>query len=91
MAVAGRDVNVRLNIRGINELMRGDAAQKRVNEVAYRMRAAAGGGHSAVVPGAGLKRHRWVARAYVQQDDDAQSRKDPNGVELLRAMDSVKE
>ena len=81
---AKNNVRVRLNIRGINKVMRDDAMQKKTNEIAARMKNRAGDGH-VMVP----SRHRWVARSYVQQKDAAQARKDPNGMELLRAMGEV--
>lgn len=84
-------VQVKLKLSGLNQLMRSAPVQSKVNELAYRMATAAGPGHKVVVPGKGLKRHPWTARAYVQQEDDAATRRDPNGTALLRAIDQVKE
>ena len=79
-----RDVRVRLRLPGLNRVMR--AAQPVVNRAAYRMASAAGPGHEVVV-----SPHKWVGRAFVQQADDEQAKKDPSGADLLRAIDSAKE
>lgn len=81
-----KNVEVRLRLPGINKVMRGEGAQRKVNELAYRMLAAAGPGHEVVVTP-----HRYVARAHVQQEDDVQARRDPNGIELLNAMGATRQ
>lgn len=81
-----KNVDVRLRLPGINKVMRGDGAQRKVNESAYRMRAAAGPGHDVVV-----SPHRHVARAFVEQATDTQARKDPDGAKLLGALNAVRE
>lgn len=79
-----RDVRVRPMIKGINQVMRGPGAAKAVNEAAYRALSDAGPGHE-VIP-APVRKHPWVARAYIQQEDAAQARRDPDGLKLLRAI-----
>ena len=81
-----RDVRVRLKLKGINTVMSGKGARSVVNVVLYRMGSAAGPGHR-VVPAEAVA-HRWVARGYLEQEDLAQARKDPNGIQLLRALGS---
>lgn len=69
----------KLVIKGVNQVLRD--AQPVVNEAAYRMKAAAGPGHHVTV-----NPHKWTARAHVEQANDAQARRDPNGLSLLRAL-----
>ena len=80
------DVNVKLKLIGLNKVMRSAAVQSRVNAVAYRMKDAAGPGHKVTV-----KPHRWGARAFVEQEDAAQARKDPDAIRLLGALSEVSE
>lgn len=69
----------KLVMKGVNKVLRD--AQPQVNEATHRIAAAAGPGHRAVV-----YPHRWTARGFVEQVDDAQARRDPNGLSLLRAL-----
>lgn len=69
----------KLVMKGVNKVLRD--AQPQVNESAYRMKAAAGPGHQVVV-----NPHKWTGRAHVEQETDAQARRDPNGLALLRAL-----
>lgn len=79
-----KNVDVRLKLTGLNKVMRSPEVQAVVNEKAYRLASAAGPGHRAVV-----SPHKWVARAFVEQEDAAQAKKDPNGLSLLRALGHV--
>ncbi len=75
------DVKVRLALRGINKVMTSPGAVAEVARVANRRRAAAGPGHRVIV-----YPHKRTARAFIEQEDVKQARKDPGGKALLRVV-----
>lgn len=79
-----QQVRVQLNITQLNKLMRGPESLAEVARRAHRLAAAAGPGHKVII-----NPHRWTGRAFVEQEDAHQARKDPGGTELLRAVGTV--
>lgn len=51
---------MKINLKGVNKVMRSPGVQKVVDEQAHRIKNRAGDGYEAY-----SKPHRWVARAYV--------------------------
>ena len=74
------DVNVRLNLRGLNRLMRSDTMQSEVNAQAARVAARAGSKFQ-VHP----SKHRWTARAFVETKE-GETVTDSDRIALLRAL-----
>lgn len=75
-----KDVRVRLNLRGINKLMRSAPVQAEVNAQAGRVSASAGNKFQ-VHPDP----HRWTARAYVEPRA-GERLTDADRLALLRAL-----
>ena len=74
------DVNVRLNLRGLNRLMRSDPVQSELNAQAARV-ASRSGAKFQVHP----SKHRWTARAFVEARE-GETVTDADRVALLRAL-----
>ena len=74
------NVNVRLKLGGLNQLMRSEPVQREVNRNAYRVAHAAGEDYT-VHPSP----HRWVARAFVQARKEAHI-SHTDRVRLLQAL-----
>lgn len=78
------DIEVKLKLRGVNEVMASKGVQDEVNRRGARIAAAAGKKYRLVV-----HPHKWTARAYVAPADGASiTDTDANG--LLRALDAAR-
>lgn len=74
------DVRVKMRLKGLNELMRSPAVQRRVNEEAGRVAARAGSKFQ-VHP----EPHRWVARTFVEAKE-GETTTDADRIALLNAL-----
>ena len=76
---------VKLNLRGINQLMSSAPVQAEVSARAKRMAAAAGGNFEAVdAP------HRWTARAYVRPANPQGMREEARDKRLTGAVNAAR-
>lgn len=73
--------DVKLNIRGVNQLMRSTSVQAIVNAEGKRLAAAAGADFE-YVP----RPHRWMARGYVQPKNARGMREQARNAALERAL-----
>lgn len=80
----GRDVNVKLNLRGLNKLMSGPEATAEVMRAAHRLREAAGPGYEVKA-----SPHPRTAGAVVRAADLETARNDARTNTLLRALGSM--
>ena len=74
-------VKVRMNLKGVNVLMRSPRIQKILNERGEQMAREAGPNFEYVE-----KPHRWVARGFVQPKNDAGRREEATDKRLTRAI-----
>lgn len=74
---------VKLNLRGINALMRSEPVQSVVDERGRRIAAAAGANFEYVA-----RPHRWVARGFVQPANFEGAREEARTKRLTRALDA---
>lgn len=72
---------VKLNLAGLNQLMRSDAVQAIVDAEGRRIAAAAGTNFEYVA-----RPHRWVARGYVQAKNARGMREQARDAALERAL-----
>lgn len=77
------DVDVKLNLRGLNAIMTSPAVSAVVEERARRIAAAAGDGFEVVI-----RPHKYTARAYVQTATWAARRREAKEKVLNRALDA---
>jgi hypothetical protein len=76
---------VKLNLRGINALMRSAPVQAEVARRLQRGAAAAGEGFEAVV-----KPHQYTARGFVQTADAEGRRREADEKVLIQALDAMR-
>lgn len=74
-------VRVKLNLRGLNELMRSSAVQARVDRLGRQMAERAGEGFEYVA-----RPHPWTARGYVQVADGDGARRQARDAVLERVI-----
>ncbi|MDF2578439.1 MAG: hypothetical protein K0S49_18 [Microbacterium sp.] len=74
---------VKLNLRGLNQIMRSEPVQAIVNAEGRRLAAAAGADFE-YVPSP----HRWIARGYVQPANARGAREQARNAALERALGS---
>lgn len=75
----------RLNLTGLNRVMRSAGAQAMVNDEAKRLAAAAGPDFEAVA-----RPHRWVARAYVRTANPRGIRRQMRDATLERVIGTAR-
>lgn len=73
---------VKLNLRGINELMKSEPVQRLVDDAGQAIADRAGPGYVYTGP----RPHRWVARGYVQTTDFKSMRDNARNNTLLKAL-----
>ncbi|WP_136051201.1 hypothetical protein [Microbacterium sp. K36] len=78
-------IPVRLNLPGLNTIMRSPEARAIVDSTGQRMAAAAGDGFEYVAAP-----HRWVARGYVQPANARAMREQARTAALERALGQIK-
>lgn len=79
------DVRVKLNMKGIRQLLRSSEVQGEVARRAQRGAAAAGEGFEAVV-----KPHKYTARAFVQTADETGRKREAESKVLNRALGAMR-
>lgn len=78
-------VRVKLNLRGLNQLMSSAPVQRLVDERAGLIAAAAGENFEAV-----SKPHRWTARAFVQPANGTGAREEARDKKLTGALNAAR-
>ncbi|KTR77998.1 hypothetical protein [Microbacterium oxydans] len=79
------NVQVKLNLRALNQLMTSEPVQREVDARGQRMAAAAGEGFEY---SRSSRRHPWVARGYVQVNSAEGARRQAEDAVLERSIDA---
>ena len=75
--------NVKLNLKGVNEIMKSAEVEADLMRRGRKIAAAAGPGFEAV-----SEPHKWIARVYVQAETHAARRAEAKDRVLSRALDA---